>query len=113
MTEGRARKESGESGERPTRAVHPNSLKNLKRGGSPGRPQGLARAVRADTEDGRVLAHLMVKIMRGRRVLVGGQVRVPSLAERMKACDWLANHGFGRPSTMAELLMDPTEHRRG
>jgi hypothetical protein len=98
---------------KPTRGMHENSLANLKHGGSPDRPQGLARKVRAKTQDGKLLARRMVRMMMGQPVSVGGRKRWPTVADQIRACSWLADRAFGKPPTMIELMaLDAAGDRR-
>ena len=59
-----------------------------------GRPRGLSRYVRELTRDGRTLAEFFHRIFRGEDV--DGQT--PSFQDRLKAAEWLADRGFGRPT---------------
>jgi hypothetical protein len=59
--------------------------------GNPGgRPKGLVRAIREQTNDGEALVHFVVEVFRGK---VDG-VR---LRDRLEAATWLADRGFGKP----------------
>jgi hypothetical protein len=55
-----------------------------------GRPKGLVRAIREQTDDGEHLVEFMLRVFRG-------EVDDASLRHRMEAATWLADRGFGKP----------------
>ena len=74
--------------------------------GNPGgRPKGLAALVRAQTKDGKELVDLMLQVLRGKLVVNG---RKPNISERMKAVEWLADRGWGKP-VETHAIEDPDE----
>jgi hypothetical protein len=59
--------------------------------GNPGgRPKGLVRATREQTNDGEQLVRFMLRVFRGE---VGGT----KVRDQMEAATWLADRGFGKP----------------
>jgi hypothetical protein len=59
--------------------------------GNPGgRPKGLVRAIREQTEDGEQLVDFMLRVFRG-------EVAEAKLRDQMEAATWLADRGFGKP----------------
>lgn len=81
--------------------------------GNPGgRPKGLARLVRELTNDGAQLVNLQMRIMTGRlkvkrRNKDGVEFeQVPSIQDRQKALEWLADRGFGK-SVETHTLQNP------
>jgi hypothetical protein len=85
----------------------PRLLRPFPKGvsGNPGgRPRGLVRSIREQTRDGSRIVRLMVRILDGQPVKSGGKRIWPTLQDRWDAATWLADHGFGRPSTVAELV---------
>lgn len=59
--------------------------------GNPGgRPKGLVRAIREQTDDGEHLVEFMLRIFRG-------EIADAKLRDRMEAATWLADRGFGKP----------------
>lgn len=59
--------------------------------GNPGgRPKGLVRAIREQTEDGEQLVAFMLRVFRG-------EVAEAKLRDQMEAATWLADRGFGKP----------------
>jgi hypothetical protein len=74
--------------------------------GNPGgRPTALRRAVREATRDGQDLVEMMMRVLAGRPVRVKGRLYRATIEDRMEAATWLADRGFGKPSTMAEMLL--------
>lgn len=75
--------------------------------GNPGgRPKGkgLADFIRKETKDGRELAQLMLSLVRNSKE-GEWQGRIP-VDVRMKAADWLADRGFGKPVQSTEVSAD-------
>src|SRR5262245_14564646 len=65
--------------------------------GNPGgRPRGIVRLVRSSTNDGEELVQFMVGLLRGDN-------KEAKLADRISACEWLAERGFGRSITVCEI----------
>lgn len=59
--------------------------------GNPGgRPKGLVRAIREQTDDGEHLVEFMLRVFRG-------EAEGAKLRDRMEAATWLADRGFGKP----------------
>ena len=59
--------------------------------GNPGgRPRGLVKKIREETDDGEDLADFLLHVFRG-------EVEGVKLKERLEAATWLADRGFGRP----------------
>lgn len=59
--------------------------------GNPGgRPKGLVRAIREQTDDGEHLVLFMLCVFRG-------EAEGTRLRDRMEAATWLADRGFGKP----------------
>jgi Family of unknown function (DUF5681) len=59
--------------------------------GNPGgRPRGLVKKIREETEDGEDLADFLLRVFRG-------EVDGVKLKDRIEAATWLADRGFGRP----------------
>ena len=69
--------------------------------GNPGgRPKGLVRTIREQTDDGAQLVAFMLKVFRGEEPGV-------KLTDRVAAATWLADRGFGRPvQAMAHAAAD-------
>ena len=70
-------------------------------GNPSGRPKGFGHLVRAQTLDGAELVAFHLKVIRGEltetKVANGIPVETePSIADRMKAAEWLADRGWGR-----------------
>ena len=79
------------------------------RSGNPGgRPKGLAALVRAQTNDGKALVELMVRVLHGTLVVNGKR---PSFGDRIKAAEWLADCGWGKPVVMVESQADDLEQQ--
>ena len=77
--------------------------------GNPGgRPRGLAALVRAQTNDGKELVNLMLRVLRGTLAVNG---KKPSISDRMKAAEWLADRGWGKAVEM-EIDLTPDDERR-
>src|SRR4029453_9860636 len=65
--------------------------------GNPGgRPKGLVRAIREQTQDGEELVSFMLRGLRGEAE--GGRLR-----DRLEAASWLADRGFGKPTQAMEV----------
>lgn len=77
--------------------------------GNPGgRPKGLAALVRAQTKDGKELVDLMLRVLRGTLAMNG---KKPGISDRIKAVEWLADRGWGKPVVMVELPEDNVEQQ--
>jgi hypothetical protein len=65
----------------------------------------LAMQVRHATHNGRELVELFVRIARGETIEVAGHARGqrPNLDQRMAACFWLADRGWGKAKEIIEL----------
>lgn len=76
-----------------------------------GRPKGLATLVREHTKDGHILVALNLQILQGRltverRDADGNAYKVgPTIADRQRALEWLADRGFGKS---IDVQMDVT-----
>jgi hypothetical protein len=67
------------------------------RSGNPaGRPKGIVRAIREQTQDGDDLVAFVVRVFRG-------EVDGVKLRDRLEAATWLADRGFGKPTQGVEL----------
>jgi len=65
--------------------------------GNPGgRPRGLVRAIRDQTEEGDELVAFVMRVFRG-------EVEGVRLRDRLEAATWLADRGFGKPTQGVEL----------
>jgi len=78
--------------------------------GNPGgRPKGLASLVRSKTKNGKELVDLMLKIMRGKLTVTRytsegvKYEQTPSIQDRQKALEWLADRGFGKCDSVVSL----------
>jgi len=61
------------------------------RSGNPGgRPKGLVKKIREETDDGEQIADFVLHVFRG-------EVEGVRLKDRVEAATWLADRGFGRP----------------
>ena len=82
--------------------------------GNPGgRPRGLRDAIRRATSDGDVLVKMMMRVLAGRHVRLHGRVFYPTL-DRLWACGWLADRGWGQPASMTDMLLaEGIEKRHG
>ncbi len=80
---------------------------NLVPGGNPsGRPKGLMPYVRSITKDGKLLADTALSIATGELIVKETRYsedgesyeveRSPSVGDRIKAIEWLADRGFGK-----------------
>lgn len=59
--------------------------------GNPGgRPKGLVRAIREQTDDGEQLVVFMLRVFRG-------DVEGVKVRDQIEAATWLADRGFGKP----------------
>jgi hypothetical protein len=74
-------------------------------GNPSGRPRGLVRSIRQETDDGTAIVALMVRVLRGQRVRLGDRVQWPTLQERIEAASWLANHAYGKPSSEFDMAV--------
>ncbi len=75
------------------------------RGPGPGRPKGstnkgVSQYVKHKTMGGEALVDFYVAVFEGKRHRM--LARKPGLRDQMKAADWLACHGFGRPAQVVE-----------
>ncbi len=76
------------------RKIHPNSLRNLKRGG-PGRPRGtgMAAKIQKAMHEGDDLVAFWLRIFNDPRA---------RMHDRMRAAEWLGDRGWGRPTQSLE-----------
>lgn len=82
-----------------------------KSGNPSGRPKGLSRMIRDETENGEILVRLMVQMATGvpfpmtAMTLAGPTVieRLPSFKDRQNAIQWLADRGFGKVRDVIEV----------
>ena len=59
--------------------------------GNPGgRPKGLVRSIREQTDDGEQLVEFMLRVFRG-------EVEGARLRDQFDAATWLSDRGFGKP----------------
>jgi hypothetical protein len=89
--------------------------------GESGNPAGrsislvnLALEVRRATRGGRELVELQLAIARGEEILVPGRARGqrPNLDQRMAACAWLADRGWGKAREVIELAGEASPSQR-
>ena len=62
--------------------------------------------IRAQTDDCKEVANLMLGIMRGQPITdpsLAKKRRYPSIRDRMQAADWLTNRAFGLPREFVEI----------
>lgn len=64
---------------------------------------GLRAAIRRHTKNGDMLARFMIGVMLGKMLRDSRGTARPSIAQRVFACSWLADRGFGLPATMTEV----------
>ena len=76
-------------------------------GNPSGRPKSFANVIREQTEDGRELVDLMLRVLRGEESGV-------RLADRIAAASWLSDRAWGKPIQATEISGPeggPQEHR--
>ena len=64
--------------------------------------------MRAQTNGGKELVDLMIGVLHGRLVVNG---KKPSFGDRIKAAEWLADRGWGKPIVMVESQSDDLEQQ--
>ena len=79
-------------------------------GNPSGRPKGFNHLIRDETDDGKELVLLAIKIMRGKMSVrgFGGMKFRPSVRERLEALKWLADRGWGKAVESIDVKQDMT-----